>query len=199
MAHSPDSDGGGKSKASEDSEAITSPTDSDVRDSPETPINAFTPRSCYTCNRKKVRCDKREPCTPCRKSEKQCEYPPAGPRKRRTKKTIIQEMASRISGLEKSLAAANKIVHETDTPLAPIAKRPRHVVQPQAPRQALHTPPVTPATTITAETSNITNTASREDLLVRKGFGIQHFDEAVLSKIISDVSFPVPPFALIKR
>ncbi|KAF1991434.1 hypothetical protein K402DRAFT_400177 [Aulographum hederae CBS 113979] len=61
-------------------------------------------RSCHSCNSKKIRCDKRSPCSACTRAARPCTYPPAGPRIRRTKKSIMADMAVRIAGLEKDLS-----------------------------------------------------------------------------------------------
>lgn len=64
-------------------------------------------RSCHICNAKKIRCDKRRPCSGCTRAGKACSYPTPGPRIRRTKRTIIAEMGARISQLEKALSQEN--------------------------------------------------------------------------------------------
>ncbi|SPO05646.1 uncharacterized protein DNG_08333 [Cephalotrichum gorgonifer] len=68
------------------------------------------PRSCHRCKQRKVRCDKKSPCSPCRRAGGACEYPPPGPRTRRSKQTIMADMALRISSLEASLAGAREAV-----------------------------------------------------------------------------------------
>ncbi|KAF4977211.1 hypothetical protein FZEAL_6239 [Fusarium zealandicum] len=59
-------------------------------------------RSCAVCHRRKVRCDKEFPCSRCTRGGLPCSYPPAGPITRR-RKTTINDVASRISGLERTL------------------------------------------------------------------------------------------------
>lgn len=63
-------------------------------------------RSCHVCHHRKVRCDKKQPCTPCSRSGKACTYPPAGQPVRRPRKTTMADVASRISQLEKSLVSS---------------------------------------------------------------------------------------------
>ncbi|OTA90716.1 hypothetical protein M434DRAFT_397806 [Hypoxylon sp. CO27-5] len=52
-----------------------------------TPSSALNPRSCVTCRRRKVRCDKFMPCGNCRKAQIQCVFPAPGraPRRPRVK------------------------------------------------------------------------------------------------------------------
>ncbi|EXM14109.1 hypothetical protein V3481_007357 [Fusarium oxysporum f. sp. vasinfectum] len=62
-------------------------------------------RSCAICHRRKVRCDKKLPCSQCIRFDFECSYPPAGPPARRAKKTTINDFASRISQMEKTIEA----------------------------------------------------------------------------------------------
>lgn len=138
-------------------------------------VNGSLIRSCFACNRKKIRCDKNSPCASCTRSNKACFYPSLGPQVRRSKKTIMAEMASRISSLERSLAEATD---QRGTSLL-------------SPRQS------------TSETTNITSSVqpgkklhhehvsqkSRKDIIVQKGSSSQYFNEVLLSTVIEEVSF----------
>ncbi|EXM14221.1 Zn2-C6 fungal-type DNA-binding domain [Fusarium oxysporum f. sp. vasinfectum] len=62
-----------------------------------------TQRSCAVCHRRKVRCDKRTPCSQCTRSNFPCSYPAAGPITRRARKTTINDVASRIEQMEKTI------------------------------------------------------------------------------------------------
>jgi hypothetical protein len=66
-----------------------------------------TERSCIICHRRKVRCDKESPCSQCSQSGYSCQYPQAGP-VRRVRKTTITDVASRISDLERTVAAVSR-------------------------------------------------------------------------------------------
>ena len=63
------------------------PTGSITLDPTVTPSSALNPRSCVTCRRRKVRCDKYMPCGNCRKAHIQCVFPAPGraPRRPRVK------------------------------------------------------------------------------------------------------------------
>src|SRR2546423_9690011 len=65
--------------------AITPPASSRVTSS--TPSNApqLNPRSCITCRRRKVKCNKVNPCSNCVKQNIRCEFPSPGRAPRRRK------------------------------------------------------------------------------------------------------------------
>lgn len=133
-------------------------------------------RSCFACNRKKVRCDKKTPCTSCARSGKSCNYPPAGPRTRRSKKTLIGEMASRINNLESALAMAQamrtnnaKESHSEDANESPRAALPSALAQsPDGPHDLNETP--------------------REAVLVHNGSSNQYYNDILLSRALAEVS-----------
>jgi hypothetical protein len=126
--------------------------------------NPSKPRSCYDCNRRKVRCDKKEPCSPCQRLGKACSFPPLGPRIRRTKKAIMADVATRISSIEKSLAQAQR----------------------QQPRPEITEPNRKPSRSKSALPSSV-NGRSREDILVQNGSSSQYFNEVFLSHVIEEV------------
>ena len=133
-------------------------------------------RSCYACNRKKVRCDKREPCSSCKRSGKPCSYPASAPRVRRSKKTIAAEMTSRISALEIALAkATNEQECCNDQARSPISKRRTYTIS------------TTPTTRKAGPREK--SRKLQEDVLVQKGSSSQYFNEALLSRVIGEVIF----------
>jgi hypothetical protein len=122
-------------------------------------------RSCYNCSSKKTRCDKKEPCSSCARAGKPCAYPQPGPRKRRTEKSIIADMASRIASLERSL---EKLKRE---------EKIRSVM------------PVTPVSENMLQSDTLSE-RSREDILVQEGSSSQYFNEILMSRAIQEVSTP---------
>ena len=60
----------------------------------------LNPRSCTTCRRRKVRCDKRHPCSHCHKAGIECIFPGPGRAPRRTKKPPDTELLARLRRLE---------------------------------------------------------------------------------------------------
>jgi hypothetical protein len=80
-------------------------------DSPTSPnVSATAPRhghadtsssrSCVTCRRRKVRCNKRNPCSNCTKAGIECIFPPPGRAPRKSKRPPDAELLSRLRRLE---------------------------------------------------------------------------------------------------
>ncbi|CAK7203833.1 hypothetical protein SEUCBS139899_006582 [Sporothrix eucalyptigena] len=124
--------------------------------------SSSAPRSCLPCKAKKIRCDKRQPCQGCVRAGRACTYPPAGPRLRRTKKSMMAAMAARISELEKEL----KLTKVTKSPS-------KAVIQ-----QTKECTPVAPTTSSSAN--------SGKDILVQDGSSSQYFNEVLLSRVMAD-------------
>lgn len=61
------------------------------------PVN---PRSCTTCRKRKVRCDKRHPCSNCSKAGTECIFPGPGRAPRRSRKPPDTELLARLRRLE---------------------------------------------------------------------------------------------------
>lgn len=57
-------------------------------------------RSCVTCRRRKVRCNKRSPCSNCVKAGIECVFPPPGRAPRKSKRPPDAELLSRLRRLE---------------------------------------------------------------------------------------------------
>ena len=64
------------------------------------PNPRLNPRSCVTCRKRKVRCDKIDPCTNCQKAGIECVFPQPGRAPRRTKKPQDAELLARLRRLE---------------------------------------------------------------------------------------------------
>lgn len=60
----------------------------------------LNPRSCVTCRRRKVRCDKREPCSNCVKAHNECVFPPPGRAPRKPRRPHDAELLKRLRRLE---------------------------------------------------------------------------------------------------
>ena len=60
----------------------------------------LNPRSCVTCRKRKVRCDKIDPCTNCQKAGIECVFPQPGRAPRRSKKPADVELLARLKRLE---------------------------------------------------------------------------------------------------
>lgn len=135
------------------------------------PISRLITRSCHACNRKKIRCNKKQPCSACTRAGRSCEYPASGPRIRRPKKTIIADMSSRIAELEKSLAKA-----KDSGPTTPSPHWTESVASSGQLKNALYSGP--------------SEDSSRGDIVVQKGSSSQYFNEILLSRVIDEVLRP---------
>ena len=129
----------------------------------------WVPRSCHACNSKKIKCDKKDPCSACVRTGRSCAFPSPGPRKRRTRKAIMADMASRISSLEESLtkargeaAVATGTLHDTDS----------------------ETPSTQPRA---ASPDGTARELAGADVLVHNGAGSQYFNDVIFSKFIGEV------------
>lgn len=60
----------------------------------------LNPRSCVTCRKRKVRCDKHEPCGNCVKANIDCVFPPPGRAPRKPRKPQDAELLKRLRRLE---------------------------------------------------------------------------------------------------
>ena len=64
------------------------------------PPSYLNPRSCITCRKRKVRCDKTHPCSNCSKAGIECIFPGPGRAPRRSKKPPDTELLARLRRLE---------------------------------------------------------------------------------------------------
>ncbi|KAK2049368.1 fungal-specific transcription factor domain-containing protein [Colletotrichum somersetense] len=130
-------------------------------------------RSCQLCHRRKVRCDKKQPCSSCARGGFQCYYPPVGPPVRRVRKTTIADVASRISDLEKTLVAgaAQRPPSAPATPTTSFLTGHPVAASPGAP---------------TVSSSESHARATGDEILVRKGASSQYFDEFLISRVMEE-------------
>ena len=88
--------------------------------SPTSPTNAAAPtigtnpRSCTTCRKRKVRCDKKHPCSNCNKAGIECIFPRPGRAPRRSKKPPDSELLARLRRLEGVVQSLGKGVDGED-------------------------------------------------------------------------------------
>ncbi|KAH8721544.1 fungal-specific transcription factor domain-containing protein [Phaeosphaeriaceae sp. PMI808] len=81
-------------------------------------------RSCVTCRRRKVKCDKKQPCSNCVRSKIECSFPGPGRAPRRTKKPQDAELLERLRRLEGVVSSLNAQVEEHEQEAA--AEREHH-------------------------------------------------------------------------
>ncbi|KAJ5893760.1 hypothetical protein N7495_005451 [Penicillium taxi] len=85
-----------KYSASSSNSPIAPPATAPTSRIPDNPSS----RSCVTCRRRKVRCNKRSPCSNCAKSGIECVFPPPGRAPRKSKRPPDTELLSRLRHLE---------------------------------------------------------------------------------------------------
>lgn len=66
-------------------------------------------RSCLMCHERKIRCDRRLPCSNCARVDLLCCYPEAKRNETRPQKMSITEMASRVARLERTIATLSSV------------------------------------------------------------------------------------------
>ena len=76
----------------------------------------LNPRSCTTCRRRKVRCDKRHPCSNCSKAGIECIFPGPGRAPRRSKKPPDTELLARLRRLEGVVQSLGKGIDGEELP-----------------------------------------------------------------------------------
>lgn len=145
-------------------------------------------RSCQLCHRRKIRCDKKQPCASCARGGFQCHYPQAGQPIRRVRKTTIADVASRISDLEKTLVAGAASQQQQQLPAlraSPSASTPGTAfglgLRPNHSHPSVSRPTTAPASGPHEKSVN-------DEILLRKGSSSQYFDDVLISRVIEEVS-----------
>jgi hypothetical protein len=70
------------------------------------------PRSCVTCRRRKVKCDKKNPCSNCVRAKIECIFPGPGRAPRKSRKPPDAELLDRLRRLEGVVSSLNAQVEE---------------------------------------------------------------------------------------
>ena len=91
----------------------------------------LNPRSCVTCRRRKVRCDKKQPCSNCTKAGIECFFPGPGRAPRKARKPPDTELLARLRRLEGVVQTLGAQVDDEDG----------HVVQGDAKAETVSPPP----------------------------------------------------------
>ncbi|KAJ3940630.1 uncharacterized protein N0V96_009639 [Colletotrichum fioriniae] len=143
-------------------------------------------RSCQLCHRRKIRCDKKQPCASCARGGFQCHYPQAGQPIRRVRKTTIADVASRISDLEKTLVAGTASQQQQQLPalrVSPLASTPGTAfglgLNPSHSNTSASRPTTAPASGPHEKSVN-------DEILLRKGSSSQYFDDVLISRVIEE-------------
>ncbi|KAJ5545874.1 hypothetical protein N7494_003459 [Penicillium frequentans] len=95
--HSASPEGGNHSSSDNSPNGVASAAPATA---PRPSLDSASSRSCVTCRRRKVRCNKRSPCSNCVKANVDCVFPPPGRAPRRSKRPPDAELLSRLRRLE---------------------------------------------------------------------------------------------------
>lgn len=96
--------------------------DNRVQKASQSPSNSganLNPRSCVTCRRRKVKCDKKQPCANCVKAHIDCIFPSPGRAPRKPRKPQDSELVERLKKLEgvvRSLGSQAGVAPEGESP-----------------------------------------------------------------------------------
>ena len=90
-------------------------------------------RSCVTCRKRKVKCDKRHPCSNCNRAAIECVFPGPGRAPRRSRKPPDTELLARLRRLEGVVQSLGKGIDENGETV--IGHAEAENVSPQAPEQ----------------------------------------------------------------
>jgi hypothetical protein len=108
-----------------------------------TPREPPSIRSCVTCRRRKVRCNKRTPCSNCVKAGIECVFPPPGRAPRKTKRPHDAELLSRLRRLEGVIEQLSGQKPGAAEPLSAVSSPSQHEPGPASPTEARQTTPQT--------------------------------------------------------
>lgn len=87
------------------------------------------PRSCTTCRKRKVRCDKKYPCASCLKTRSVCVFPGPGRAPRRSRKPQDAELMARLKRLEGVVQSLNNMPPsegEVELPVPAVQDKPNN-------------------------------------------------------------------------
>lgn len=117
-------------------------------------------RSCLLCHQRKIRCNKRSPCSNCARADVLCCYPGLERPGRRPPKHTIAEVVARVTRLERTITAISN--NESNS---------------------AHKSP-----SVEADASEIqTVTGSPEELLVQDGYSTRYINEVLFSRVLEEV------------
>ena len=137
-------------------------------------INRKAGRSCVICHKRKVRCDKRLPCSTCTRGGVLCRYPAGDKPAPRQPKSTIADIASRLVQLEKTIIAlsgdANKPTNSS-ADYENTSKEPKDGVS-HVSDQAV---------------SPSAGSSAVDELLVEHGSSSRYINELLLSRVLEEV------------
>ena len=130
-------------------------------------------RSCLLCHQRKIRCDKRSPCSNCVRADVMCCYPASEPPGRRPPKSTIAEVAARVARLERTITAISNDSYRVDFN--------------DTSTSAVKSPASEADTNKTQTVGD-----NSEELLVQDGYSTRYINDVLLSRVLEEVSSPLP-------
>jgi Fungal Zn(2)-Cys(6) binuclear cluster domain len=132
-------------------------------------------RSCVVCHRRKVRCDKKSPCSTCTRTGVLCCYPSGDRPLTRQPKTTIAKIASRLVQLERTIVAVSSDRLAKD----PVGRAPS-----RAP--SFLDGDDDSCTSAPAEKQSIVS-VSTDEILIQNGFSSHYINEILLCRVLEEV------------
>jgi hypothetical protein len=77
-------------------------------------IDLTVPRSCWSCHKRKVKCDRAFPCSTCVRTKTSCSYPELEKRKK-LRKVPVSALLGRLAQLEKKVSTLSKVQQTTES------------------------------------------------------------------------------------
>lgn len=134
-------------------------------------------RSCLLCHQRKIRCDKRSPCSSCVRTGVLCCYPSAEQPARKPRKTTISDVAERLGRLERTLVA----ISSAESPL------PQGTAVSESARARSASPELDQAANIDESASEVASVSG--ELLLQNGDSNGYYiNEVMFSRILEEVS-----------
>ena len=90
-------------------------------------------RSCTTCRKRKVKCDKRHPCSNCNRAAIECVFPGPGRAPRRSRKPPDTELLARLRRLEGVVQGLGKGIEDEAETVMEVVEVPKAEYEPQQP------------------------------------------------------------------
>lgn len=144
-------------------------------------VNRKGERSCVICHRRKVRCDKRLPCSTCTRGGVLCCYPAGDKPTPRQPKSTIADIASRLGQLEKTIIALSEDVTR------PSKKTTDWECTSTEPKDD-------DGNTSIRDASPSRGSPVVDELLVENGSSSRYINEMLLSRVLEAVSLPGLPY-----
>jgi len=131
-------------------------------------------RSCAICHRRKVRCDKKLPCSTCVRTGVLCCYPSSDKLNPRQPKATIADIASRLVQLERTIVAVSGDLATKDSTVN-TSSRPQTPVHPDADDMSM------------SGNEDTQPAVMRDELLVHNEYSTRYINEILLSRVLEEV------------